>query len=334
MILLCESIIQEKFLNYDFDSFSIKNFIIKNDDSNPTIFNKQVYLFPSYAAYGHSLMDVYAQYKILKLKYPDLVPVIYDDGKNGYFFNNNKVTIDFMDNLSYSSKNIVNLSEGNYIFKEVIMFFDMNNTFPESFYSDNGLTRSSHYFPFCNCYMGIEECGESEYFKYNYLAIDILKNNFSHFFSKDKTDKIFVSRERYNNKYKSDIEFYLNKTNLSEGEKAIYDRATLRYFPHEKLIEDLFIQKGYKVIYAEDYGLVDQIKIFSSAKEIATISGTSLFNTFWCNNETTAFEIMAVNGYRYHYKEFANHAGVNHKYIEIFNMDIQSALKKINLEIP
>ncbi len=66
-ILSCSSIEQEKFLNYGFDAICINNFSIKNDDGPVTHVSGETYLFPTYSAYGHSLMDVYAQFKILQL---------------------------------------------------------------------------------------------------------------------------------------------------------------------------------------------------------------------------------------------------------------------------
>jgi hypothetical protein len=333
MNLLCSKITQETFLDYEFDSFTIYNFSIKNDKSEAIHIKGKTYLFASYAAYGHSLMDVYAQYKILKLKYPDLKPVFYEDGEKGYKINP-RVANDLMDILEYSKDSVINLLDGNYFFDEVVMFFDMNNTFPEKFYLDNGLKRSSHYFPFCHCYMGTEKCGTSKYFAYNYLAIDILKNDFKHLFSKNNKEKIFISRERYNNQYKNEIDYYTNKDNLTDQESQIYGRAKMRYYDKEKYIEEVLKEKGYKIIYAEDHTLREQIEIFSRSSVVSTISGTSLFNVFWCDPDTIAYEIMAVPGYRYHYKEFIDHAGPKHKYLEVFDMNLNDLLNKIKLEMP
>jgi hypothetical protein len=331
--LSCSELVQEKFLDYNFDTIVISNFFINNDTSDIIKVSGTTYLFPTYSAYGHSLMDVYAQFKILQLKYKDIKPFFYEDGLNGYYFNNNKIAIDQIKNLGYDQTEIINIASGNYLFEKVILFFDMNNTFPEEFYIENGATRTSHYFPFCNCYLGTEKCGESEYFKYNYLAIDMLKNDFGSFFNNTKIDNIFVSREKYNNQYLNQIEHYSRKDNISTADFNILNRAKIRYYDKERHIEDLFRSAGYKIIYAEDHSLIEQIKIFSSAKKIATVSGTSLFNAFWCNKETTLFEILAVPNYRYHYKQFSDHAGTVHKYVDIVGLDLDSVLHKIQKEV-
>lgn len=327
--LSCTSLAQEKFLDYDFDSIVITNFSIKNDDGPVTHVPGETYLFPTYSHYGHSLMDVYAQFKILKLKYKEIKPFFYEAGMHGHYFRNNRVAIDQMTNLGYPEINVSNLAVGNYEFEKVIMFFDMNNTFPEDFYQSNGANRSSNYFPFCDCYMGTEKCGESKYFKYNYLAIDMLKNDFKHLFSNQKTEKLFISRERYNKKYQEEIDFYSKKEFLTDEEKSRAIWAKARSTSKEVYIQELFKNNGYTVVHAEDYSLFQQIQLFSSAKEIASISGTGLFNTFWCDNQTKVFEVLAVPGYHYHYKEFAEYSGTDHSYIDIIGLSDEDSITKI-----
>jgi quercetin dioxygenase-like cupin family protein len=331
MILSSDGITQEQFLNYGFDSISINNFSIKNDDGPTIHVPGESYLFQTHSAYGHSLVDVYAQFKILKLKYNNIKPFFYESYNQG--FNNNRITIDQMESLGYKHANIFNISVGNYSFEKVIMFFDMNLTFPDEFYSSNGATRTLRYFPFCNCYLGTLPCGESEYFKYNYLAIDILKESFKEFFSDKKTENIFVSRERYNKRYKDQIDFYSNKESLSDKENEIYSMAKYRYSDKDEFIENIFKNNGYNVIYAEDYSLIEQIKIFSSAKNIAGVSGTWLFNSFWGNKETNVFEISVVPNHKYHYKEFADHSGVNHSYIRLVGLSKEETLVAVQESI-
>jgi hypothetical protein len=331
--LSCSSITQENFLDYDFDTISINNFSIKNDDGPVAHIAGETYLFPTYSAYGHSLMDVYAQFKILQLKYPNINPFFYENGFQGHYFAENKITIDQMDSLGYKHTKISNIAIGNYSFEKVILFFDMNNTFPEEFYANNGATRSSHYFPFCDCYMGTEPCGESKYFKYNYLAIDMLKKSFKDLFSPIKTKKFFISRQRYNENYKKEIEYYSSREFLSDEEKGRLIWAKARSTPQEVEIQAFFEQNGYTVVYAEDYTLFEQIKMFSSAKEIASISGTGLFNAFWCDKNTKVFEILSSVGYKYHYKEFAKYSGADHEYIDIQNLSLEESLNKIEKAI-
>jgi len=335
MNLSCDKITQEKFFDYVFDSVSVSNFSIKNDDGPVIQVPGETYLFHTHSAFGHSLMDIYGQFKILQLKYKNIKPFFYET-QNGYF-NQNKVTIDQMSFLGYKNPEVFNISVGNYSFEKVIMFFDMNLTFPQEFYSSNGATRSLQYFPFCTCFAGGGNgelpCGQSEHFKYNYLAIDILKENFKEFFNDEKSENIFVSRERFNNFRKYQIEFYSNKESLSEKEKGDLFFAKWRYCEKEDYIQNKFKNNGWKIIYPEDYSLIEQIKIFSSAKNIAGTSGTWIFHSFWGNKETNIFEISAIPNHRYHYKEFADYAGVNHSYINVVGLSEQETLRSIQENI-
>ena len=331
MILSSSGITQENFLDYEFDSICINNLSIKNDEGPVTRIPGETYLFQTHSAYGHSLVDVYAQFKILKLKYKDIKPFFYKTYEQ--VTNKNKITVDQMDSLGHKNTQVFNLSVGNYSFEKVIMFFDMNLTFPDEFYSSNGATRTLRYFPFCNCYLGTLPCGESEYFKYNYLAIDILKESFKDFFNDKKTENIFVSRERYNNKYKQQIDFYSSRDSLSDIEKEAYSMARYRYSDKDEFIQNIFKNNGYTIVYAEDYSLIEQIKIFSSAKNIAGLSGTWLFNSFWGNKETNVFEISAIPNHKYHYKEFADYAGVKHSYINVVGLSEEETIKTIQENI-
>lgn len=138
MNLSCDSITQDKFFHYKFDTVSINNFNIKNDDGPVIEVPGETYLFHTDAAFGHSLMDIYAQFKILQLKYVDIKPFFYETNERR--FNQNKITIDQMNSLGYRDSEVFNISVGNYSFEKVIMFFDMNLTFPQEFYENNGAT--------------------------------------------------------------------------------------------------------------------------------------------------------------------------------------------------
>jgi hypothetical protein len=335
VILSSDGIEQEQFFDYIFDTVSISNFYIKNDDGPVVQIPGETYLFHTDAAFGHSLMDIYGQFKILQLKYKNIKPFFYETHDRR--FNKNKITIDQMSSLGYNDPKVFDISVGNYSFEKVIMFFDMNLTFPQEFYSKNGATRSLFYLPFCNCPVGSLPsklpCGQSEYFKYNYLAIDILKESFKDFFNDQKTENIFVSRERYNNRHKQQIELYSKKESLSDKEREWYWFAKWRYSEKDEHIQNKFKNNGWAIIYPEDYSLIEQIKIFSSAKNIAGLSGTWIFNSFWGNKQTNVFEIAAVPDHRYHYKEFADYAGVNHSYINVVDLSKEETLRLVQENI-
>lgn len=292
-----------KFLDFDFDNLIIHN--LKTSDSQDLIkYDGQVYLFPMFLPYGHSLMDVYAQYKILKLKYSDLRPVLFEDSSRGFLAVHNNISKDLMTILNEST--VIDIKDG-YLFEQVIAFFDVSDTLP-----------IRRYVPFCYCYMGTEKCGTTEWFKYNYLAIDIIRKDFEEYIIPRKFRNIFISRERYNQRYL---------------ERINEERSQQRYYKDEKQLEDFFRSEGYEIVYAEDYGLIDQIKLFSEAKTIASVSGAGLFNLLWSNQNTKVIEIMTNPLYRYHFKKFGEHVGVNYIQVDSRQDSFQQMIAKLKGQI-
>jgi hypothetical protein len=250
-------------------------------------------------------MDAYAQYKILKLKYPDLKPVFFEDSKRGFAAINNNISKDIMKMLDESE--IDDLFSKNYVFDQVIAFFDVSDTLP-----------IQRYVPFCDCYMGTEKCGTSEWFKYNYLAIDIIRKDFEPYLAPKKNRNVFISRERYNKSYLERINEF---------------RSQQRYYKDEEELENFFRSEGYEIVYAEDYGLIEQIKLFSESKTIASVAGAGLFNLFWGNKDTVVVEIMTNPLYRYHFKEFGEHVGVNYIQIDSRNDSVKEIIAKLKGQI-
>ncbi len=299
------SIEESKFLDFNFNNLNIHNLKIDNN-TDPITYNGQVFLFSMFLPYGHSLMDVYAQYKILKLKYPQLRPVLFEDSSRGLWARNNNISKDLVEILDYKEE-IIDISTNTYVFDEAIMFFDVSDTLP-----------IQRYVPFCNCYMGTEPCGTSEWFKYNYLAIDIIRKDLELYIDLDKFRKIFISREKYNQKYLKIME---------------ESRSKQRYYKEEKRLEDFFRSQGYEIVYAEDYGLIEQVKLFSQAKIIASVSGAGLFNLLWGNEETKGIEIMVNPLYRYHFKEFGNYVKINYVQIDSRRDSFEEMIEKLKAEI-
>lgn len=296
---------ESKFLDFDFNNITLYNLEIDNKEE-VIKYTGQIFLFSMFLPYGHSLMDVYAQYKILKLKYPDLKPVLFEDSSRGLLAKNNNISADIVKMLDYKQE-IIDVSKYSYLFDEVIMFFDVSDTLP-----------IQRYVPFCNCYMGTEDCGNSEWFKYNYLAIDIIRKDFNAYIELNKNRNIFISREKYNAEYLKVME---------------EPRSKQRYYKDEKKLEDFFRSNGYEIIYAEDYGLVEQIKMFSEAKTIASVSGAGLFNLLWCNEQTKGIEIMTNPLYRYHFKKFGNYVNINYVQIDSRQDSFEEMINKLNIEI-
>lgn len=296
---------ETKFLDFNFNNLNIHNLKIDNS-TDPIIYNGQIFLFSMFLPYGHSLMDVYAQYKILKLKYPELRPVLFEDSSRGLWARNNNISKDLVEILDYKEE-IIDISTNTYVFDEAIMFFDVSDTLP-----------IQRYVPFCNCHLGTEPCGTSEWFKYNYLAIDIIRKDFKPYIESEKFRNIFISREKYNQKYLQIME---------------ESRSQQRYYKNEKRLEDFFRSEGYEIVYAEEYGLIEQVKLFSEAKTIASVSGAGLFNLLWGNEQTKGIEIMVNSLYRYHFKEFGNYVNINYVQVDSREDSFEEMIDKLKVQI-
>lgn len=320
--LICDKIDVVQYPNEIFNIHVIKNFKIINNNGDLKDFDR-VFFIPDFAYYGHMLMDIYAQYKVLKRVYSDLKPVVVSQSRKGLEVQNKKVFNDLLHVLEIDEKDIIDISLHNFSFKELIFIFDVSNLFPQEFYIKNGLKSYPHYLPFCRCYLGYEPCGQSKFFNYNYLAIDELRNDFFKFNSSPK-EKIYVSREFFNKKWKSVFEDLSSREILSDSEKDLLRLAPVRLCEYEEDIQELFQKNDYRVVKPEELGLFEQINIFNNASHMAGISGTWLFNCFWSNPGTTVYELWLKN-YFYHYDVFGKYCLVNYNKIdfrEYQNLDL------------
>jgi hypothetical protein len=329
---LCSCIEQEQYFDQSFSVNRIKDFSIRNSESTEIkYYSGNVFLMPSFSHYGHSLMDMYGQYLLLKNKYPDLKIVFFNESKKGFVYNTasiKKVIKDLLDINKVSEDEIVDLSSENIVFENLLFIFDINLTFPQDFYSNNGLNDYPDYLPFCDCYKGTEPCGQSKYFTYNYLVIDELKKHFLQYRSTINDQKIYVSRKSYNQYWKGVMDSLSQKSNLSDGEKTLLRMSYIRFYDKEQDIEDLYVKNGYTVIYPENHGIIEQIKIFSGASHMAGLSGTWLFNVFWADKKTVVHEIKPTN-HKYHYDVFGEYCVDKYQHLDFTELSHYDIIKSI-----
>ena len=110
-------------------------------------------------------------------------------------------------------------------------------------------------------------------------------------------------------------------------------RSQQRYYKNEKRLEDFFRSEGYEIVYAEEYGLIEQIKLFSEAKTIASVSGAGLFNLLWGSEQTKGIEIMVNLLYRYHFKEFGNYVNINYVQVDSREDSFEEMIDKLKVQI-
>jgi hypothetical protein len=87
----------------------------------------------------------------------------------------------------------------------------------------------------------------------------------------------------------------LNLKSSIKSDKIYVSRSkTRRSMSWEKQLESYLSQKGYRIIFAEDFSFVDQIALFKEATEIIGIHGAGLTNALWAD-ECTVIELMPIN---------------------------------------
>ena len=288
----------------------IKNLRIINGEGKVKHISGTTYLTLSVPHYGHILQDIYSQYRMLQFRYKDLKVVLTDLSVKGMYYGmwQPKLIDDFLDVLNYDKANIIDITKHNYSFEKVVFIFDVCNLLPNEFHLKYG-TRHYHYLPFCTCYSGKQPCGESEYFAYWWSAIDILRKDFAYLFDWSFTQKLYVSRQRYNEQYKAQIDALEGKP-LDAQQLATLNRAKLRYCPDEDRIENYYKKNNYQIIHAQDFGLKEQITLFSQASHLVSISGTALINVYWCHPKTIVTEYAIIPNYKWHYDVFAAYCGI------------------------
>jgi hypothetical protein len=257
---------------------TIKNLIIKHSAENPIHIKGTVYLLPAFVPYGHALMDCYAQLNLIKRYVPDVTPIFYNMSSRGWVVDSysfKPVMYDLM--IEVGSLEVIDLSSGSFIFDEVVLMFDYTNSLSTEFYQSNGVTESTHYPPFCSCYMGAAPCGTSESFKYNFAALDFLKTAFNRYKLPKENKKLYVSRRGVNEGYARTINDLSPKTGLTTEEVGILHRAKIRHYADESELEAYFASKGYEIINPDGMGLFEQVTLFSKASHIAGLSGVGAF---------------------------------------------------------
>jgi hypothetical protein len=107
-------------------------------------------------------------------------------------------------------------------------------------------------------------------------------------------------------------------------------RKSRRSLPAEEEIEKYLINQGFQVIYAEDYPIGDQIKIFKNASVIVGVHGAGLTNSVWSTN-CKLIEIMPQKRINRCFEWQANICGqeYNRIYYDEENFSIQSIVSDL-----
>lgn len=135
--------------------------------------------------------------------------------------------------------------------------------------------------------------------------------------NKNLPQKIFITRKNLNNTVRM-IHYYLNnKNNLTTeeikdfnqwvenygGEKYLWQFVHERYMTleEEDRLEQFFVDKGYVIIDPAELTFFQQINYYYNAKHVASVRGSGLVNTIFCEPETNIFILDVSNQYDFEY---------------------------------
>jgi len=81
----------------------------------------------------------------------------------------------------------------------------------------------------------------------------------------------------------------------AKTEKIYVSRSkSRRSIPSENVIENYLRDRGFRIVHAEDFSLLDQIEIFTNAKLVIGIHGAGLSHALWSEN-CNLIELMPIN---------------------------------------
>lgn len=130
---------------------------------------------------------------------------------------------------------------------------------------------------------------------------------------KDKFKKIFIDRDQHKLIKSKDLNNYRN----------------LRILLNEKEIKDYLLSKGFTILKPEKCTFSEQVKIFSSAKQVVGLYGAAMMMLSFCKRNTKVLEIKPIHGGN----EFLNISKIRklkHKQINL-KPKIKSSIKQNGL---
>ena len=131
----------------------------------------------------------------------------------------------------------------------------------------------------------------------NYIKIPNKQSSIFHF------EKLFfVSEKPHCEEFNSEVvrkmkSFFRTKITIKKNDRKIYvsrKAKQRRSFKNHDDVENVFLEFGFEIIYAEDLTFTQQLKLFSEACFIAGLHGAGLTNMIFANEGCQILEIMPM----------------------------------------
>lgn len=302
--------IEKLSLNFPIPIYSVKDIIIKGSGNNlQKVFGKFfIFEIPNFQYY-HVMSEKIGQYELLKQLIPDLQLLCINNKKEDFYmeYNNNLYIniLQILDPYNITIEDILFLENGD-IYVEQIFYYNIIDTcylnqFP------NGLE--------------IYQTIDMDQFHVDsfYKTLNVYKKYLQ---KNDKlAKKIFITRRSINNQTREYNFLINNMQNLTKDQqdtleqyctnagginnlkKLIKERYITEY--DENILENFFESKGYKIIDPYNMSFFEQINAYYNATHIASVRGSGLVNTIFCQENTHVFIINVNNAYNFEYKTVA-----------------------------
>lgn len=283
----------------------------------------------------HHFQDKIGQYEMLKEVVPDLRLVLIGDFKDQYPPNSDMTgSLVLEESLSVYG-----------IPKEELLFLDKNNVWLEkTFYFIKIFNRF-----FEDNLPGNKLLGPGDgkdYYLYNVKTASKVRELYLSSLGL-KECKIFVTRVRMNNiirKMASLFDKSDSNTATEEEEEELLHTSRIfgtkddaRKVIRERLIseedeqklENFFVSYGYKVIDPYDMTFFQQVQLFNRSTHIASVRGSGLYNTIFCNENAKVFIIDLSNEYDFEYKSIVQVATKNVYEVPVKNSMIRTTPQRL-----
>jgi hypothetical protein len=253
--------------------------------------------------YFHTLHEGIGQYEVLKKIIPDLkISVVAIDRT----FDNKKevmdICLDLIKPYGLQHDDIIFLAEETPIFENIYYYTTRINYLLEQMDVPQGKELHGMYDQYLGGFESLIELYKP------YLVKD-----------ENSPKKIFITRmEKDDNVrnihdmfYESDVydiqkpQALIQEENNWGGTKYIKQLLRERLVPkvNEEKLEQFFISNGYTVIDPEKISFYDQINYYYNATHVASIRGSGLMNTLFCDPGTNIFILDNSKYYEFEYKQ-------------------------------
>lgn len=298
--------------------------------------------------FHHHIMDTVAQYEYLKSYVPDLdiefvAPFGYPVWRKEITDRSSKHFIEYLKNVHFGTekekigmnieqhkyfedtfymydtenkKNIYAKESDVMVFDSVYFLIDDGLFFSKEMLKDVGLTENeipwlSEEWIASSLTKMFDEWGKLDWEDPGLKAARIKLNEYMYDIP-DSPKKIYISRQKANERYLKEKEINLNYVDKNMRE---------RYFEREADLEAYFNSLGYVSFTLEGTSFFNQLRIFHNATHIASLSGSAFINILGCKPDAKLIEVRALMAFPYCYERYANILGLKYKCVDLRELD-------------